>query len=172
MVLPGGTIMARPKFVFSAELASRAQVDLETLDQHGTIQKLRAIIAASKFPISNVAEVLGVASETIWRWARAYDQEGLEGLYPKSRRAKPSKLTLEQKSKVLKWIDECKTPSGSAVHWTLERLRQAIIDQFGVTLGINTIWVWLRKENRKLKVPRPHHYKGSPEAQEAFKKTP
>jgi transposase len=40
---------------------------------------------------------------------------------------------------------------GENVHWTLERLRQAIIEEFGITLGINTIWVWLRRENRKLK---------------------
>jgi len=163
--------MARPKSLFSPELASRAQADLDVLDQHGVVQKLRAIVAASKLPTAAVAEVLGVAAETIWRWAKAYDKNGLEGLYPKSRRAKPSKLTPDQKAEVLAWVDECRAPGGKEVHWTLERLRQAIADHFGVTLGVNTLWVWLRKENRKLKVPRPRHYKGDAEAQEAFKKT-
>lgn len=164
--------MARPKSLFSSELASRAQADLDALDQHGVIQKLRAIVAASKLPAATVSAVLGVAAETIWRWAKAYEKDGLEGLYPKSRRPKPSKLNPNQKAEVLAWVDECKTPDGKAVHWTLERLRQAIADHFGTTLGINTIWVWLRKEDRKLKVPRPRHFKGNAEAQEAFKKTP
>lgn len=164
--------MARPKSLFSPELASRAQADLDVLDQRGIVQKLRAIVAASRLPTETVADVLGVATETIWRWAKAYEHGGLEGLYPKSRRAKPSKLDPEQKAEVLTWIDECRMPDGKMVHWTLERLRQAIADHFGVTLGINTIWVWLRKENRKLKVPRPHHFKGDKEAQETFKKTP
>ena len=163
--------MARPKSLFSPELASRAQADLDVLDQRGIVQKLRAIVAASRLPTETVADVLGVAAETIWRWAKAYENDGVEGLYPKSRQAKPSKLDPEQKAEVLAWIDECRTPDGKTVHWTLERLRQAIADHFGVTLGINTIWVWLRKENRKLKVPRPHHFKGDKEAQEAFKKT-
>jgi len=164
--------MARPKSLFSSELASRAQADLDALDHHGVVQKLRAIVACSKLPVEVVANVLGVAAETIWRWAKAYEKDGLEGLYPKSRRAKPSKLDIEQKTVVLAWIDECRTPEGNPVHWTLERLRQAIADHFGVVLGINTIWVWLRKEARRLKVPRPRHVNGNEKAQEAFKKTP
>jgi transposase len=164
--------MARPKSLFSAELAQRAQKDLNALDQQGVIQKLQAIVAASKLPIATVAEVVGVAAETIWRWAKAYGREGVEGLYQKPRRAKPSKLTPAQKEQVLAWIDEGRTPGGKQVHWTLERLRQEIIDQYGLTLAQNSIWVWLRKENRKPKVPRPRHYQGDPEAQEAFKKTP
>jgi transposase len=164
--------MSRPKSIFSLELAQRAQADIETLDQHGVIGKLRAIIAASKHPVATVAEVLGVASETIWRWAKVYEKEGLPGLYPRSRRGKPSKLDSRKKEEVLAWVDECKMPDGREVHWTLERLRQAIVDHFGVTLGINTIWVWLRKEQRRLKVPRPRHVKGDEEAQAAFKKTP
>lgn len=164
--------MARPKSVFSPELAKRAQADLDALDQHGIIQKLRAIVTASKIPIATVAAVLGVATETIWRWAKAYERGGLEGLAPKKRKAKATKLNSSQKVEVLAWVDECKTHEGRAIHWTLERLRQAIIDHFGIVLGVNTIWVWLRKENRKLKVPRPRHAKGDEQAQEAFKKTP
>ena len=163
--------MGRHKTTFTLELASQAQSDLDALDHHGVIQKLRAIIAVSKNPISTVAEVIGVANETIWRWAKAYEKDGLEGLYPKHKRPKPSILSDEQKCQVLSWIDERKTPEGKDVHWTLERLRQAIEDQFGKTLGINTIWVWLRKEGRKLKVPRPRHYQADQNAQEAFKKT-
>ena len=162
--------MARPKSFFSSELAMRAKADLDALDHHGVIQKLRAIISASKVSTTIVAEVLGVAAETVWRWAKAYGNDGVEGLYPKPRKTKRSKLTPAQKEDVLAWVDERRTPEGKGVHWTLERLRQAIADEFNVTLGINTIWVWLRKENRKIKVPRPKHYKADEVAQEDFKK--
>lgn len=163
--------MARPKSVFSDELAARAQADLKILDQQKVVVKLRAIIAAVKYPVGTVSEILDVTAETIWRWAKSYQKHGLMGLYPKDRTPKPSKLTPEQKAQVLCWVDECKTVKGECVHWTLERLRQSIIDEFGITLGINTIWVWLRRENRKLKVARPRHYEADVQAQEAFKKT-
>jgi transposase len=162
--------MARPKAVFLDELAERARADLETLDQYKVSIKLQAIISAVKYPVGVVAEIIGVAAETVWRWAKTYQKEGLDGLYPKVRAPKPSKLTQAQKDAALAWIDECKTAKGESIHWTLERLRQAMTDEFGVTLGINTIWVWLRQEKRTLRVPRPRHYEADEQAQEDFKK--
>jgi transposase len=145
--------MARPKSVFSEDLAAHAQADLKTLDHHQVVLKLRAIIAAVRYPVGTVAEILNVTAETIWRWAKLYQKYGLEGLSRKAKTPKPSKLAPEQKAQVLRWVDECKTARGETVHWTLERLRGAIAQEFGVTLGLNTIWVWLHKENRKFKVP-------------------
>jgi transposase len=136
--------MARPKSVFSEDLAMRARSDLEHLDRNKITPKLQAIIAATKYPVASVAEIVGVASETIWRWASAYQKDGLKGLYPKTRAPKPSKLNSIQKATVLSWIDTGKTAKGENIHWTLERLRQAISEEFGITLGINTIWVWLK----------------------------
>ena len=59
----------------------RAKADLDALDHHGVIQKLMAIISASKVSTAIVAEVLGVAAETVWRWAKSYGNDGVEGLY-------------------------------------------------------------------------------------------
>jgi len=114
---------------------------------------------------------MGVAAESIWRWAKAYKKNGLEGLYPQPKKPKSSKLAPAQKDDVLAWIDERKNSAGERVHWTLERLQYAIMQEFGVTLSVPSIWVWLRKENRVLKVPRPRHAKADIQAQEAFKKT-
>ena len=165
------TLMARPKSVFTESLAASAKADMVSLEHHKILQKLQAIVAATSFPMEIVAQVMGVAAESIWRWAKAYQKNGLEGLYPQPKKPKPSKLTPAQKDDVLAWIDERKNPAGEQVHWTLERLQYAILQEFGVTLGINTIWVWLRRQNRVLKVPRPRHSKADMQAQEAFKKT-
>ena len=163
--------MARPKSVFSEELAARARADMELLDQHKIIQKLQAIVAASSFPIEIVAQVMGVSAETIWRWAKAYQEQGYEGLYPKPKKPKPSKLTPAQKVEVLAWLDACRNSDGERVHWTLERLQYSIMQEFGVSLVVSSIWVWLRRENRVLKVPQPRHGKADTLAQGAFKKT-
>jgi len=163
--------MARPKAGFLKNLAERAQSDLEIIDNQKIALKLQAIIAMTKHPVETVAEIMGVTAQSIWRWAAVYKENGVEGLYPKPKRPKPSKLTLAQKTETLSWIDTCKTAKGEHTHWTLERLRHAITEEFGITLGINTIWVWLRKEGRKQKVPRPRHYEADREAQEDFKKT-
>ena len=163
--------MARPKTVFSESLAASAKADMASLKHHKILQKLQAIVAATSFPMEIVAQVMGVAAESIWRWAKAYQKNGLEGLYPQPKKPKSSKLTPAQKENVLAWIDERKNPAGEQVHWTLERLQYAILQEFGVTLSIPSIWSWLRRENRALKVPRPQYAKADIQAQEAFKKT-
>ena len=163
--------MARPKLVFSESLAAKAKADMKLLDHPKILQKLQAIVAASSFPVETVAQVMGVSAETIWRWAKTYQQQGHEGLYPKPKKPKPSKLMPAQKAEVLAWLDERRNSAGERVHWTLERLQYSIMQEFGVNLVISSIWVWLRRENRVLKVPRPQHGKADTLAQEAFKKT-
>jgi hypothetical protein len=74
--------MARPKVVFSGDLATSAKADMDLLDNHRILQKLQAIVATASWPIETVAQVMGVAAETIWRWAKAYQNHGLNGLYP------------------------------------------------------------------------------------------
>jgi len=164
--------MARPKSVFLEDLAANAKADMALLDHHKILQKLQAIVAAASFPIETVAQVMGVAAETIWRWAKVYQKSGLEGLYPKPKKPKPSKLTTSQKDEVLAWLDARKNSAGEQVHWTLERLQYSIMQEYCVTLGITSIWTWLRREKRVLKVPRPQHTKADIQAQDAFKKTP
>jgi putative transposase len=164
--------MGRPKAAFMEALAERARSDLRTVDAQGIAVKLKAVIAASKHKVGDVADIMGVGKQSVCRWAKAYREEGLEGLRPKPKKPKPSKLSDEQKAQALEWIDGAKAPDGRHAHWTLEKLRQAFIDKFEVALTVNAIWEWLRKEGRKLKVPRPKHYKADGAAQEAFKKKP
>jgi len=144
----------RPKVVFTEELAAQALADLEVETHPKVIKKLQAIASAAKYPVTVVADISHVSTQTLREWAHAYKVNGLSGLYPKVYTARATKLSRAQKDEILKWVDECRTPQGEITHWTLDRLRSAINETFGITLGINTIWVWLRKENRKLKAPR------------------
>jgi transposase len=160
--------MAKAKGEYIVSLAEQAQADLEKIKIHKVVVKLKAISAIAKFPAEVVAEVMDVAVQTVWRWVAAYKKDGLDGLYPKPKRPKPSKLNPEQKAIVLSWLDNEKTPEGENTHWTLSHLRHAITEEFGVVLGINTIWVWLRKEGLKLKVPRLRHHSADVQAQKDF----
>jgi len=162
--------MGRPKSVFSEALAARALADLGRHPGHRVAMKLKAIAAAAKHPVACVAEVMGVAAETVWRWAVAYGEGGEAALGPKPKRGKPSKLTEGQKAAVLSWLAEGRTAKGDAAHWTLEGLRLAIAEEYDVTLGTTTIWTWLRKNGWRQKAPRPRHCKADGQAQADFKK--
>lgn len=162
--------MARPKSSYLKPLAAKALADLKALDKGGVAQKLRAIVCAAKHPLEAVAEMAGVAKQTVHRWVESYRLHGVDGLRPKPKKPKPSKLSTEQKAAVLSWLGSGKTPGGKPVHWTLEGLGAAILGEFGITMGASTIWAWLHKERWKPKVPRPRHHSADAEAQAEFKK--
>jgi len=146
--------MARPKSLFTMELAERAKADLEVLDRDLVILKLHAIAAASRRPVAVVADLHGVAPETVWRWATAYAKDGLDGLRRKRWGPRSSKLNAEQKATVLSWLKAGETAKGEPVHWTLDSIRAAIAEEFNVSLARNSIWVWLRKEGWRPKVSK------------------
>jgi transposase len=162
--------MARPKTVFTKELAERAEADLRGIDRDMVAVKLNAISAASRQPVASVADSRGVSPETVWRWATAYAGGGSDGLRRRQWGPRPSKLGAAQKAAVLSWLDGGRTAAGEEAHWTLERLRAAIRDEFGVELGVNTVWVWLRKEGFGQLTPRPRHHQADAAAQGEFKK--
>jgi len=162
--------MGRAKKVFTEELAERAEADMRALDRDGVVQKLKAIAAAARLPVEVAAGAHFVAAETVWRWAVAYARDGLDGLRPKPKRPRPSKLGAAQKAAVLSWLGAGETAGGEPVHWTLEGLRAAIADEFGVALCPAAIWAWLRKEGWGQRVPRPRHHKADRAAQDEFKK--
>jgi len=162
--------MARPKAQFMRKLAERALADLDAVELRGLEVKLKAIAAAATHPVATVADIMGVTAQTVLRWVGDYREGGIEGLQRKAKAPRPSKLSPKQKAAAISWLRAGKTPGGRPAHWTIDRLRAAISEEFGVTLGRNTIWVWLRKEGWRPKVPRPRHHKADTDAQAEFKK--
>jgi transposase len=142
--------MARPKPVFTEELAGRAEADTGAPDGGGAVQKPKATAAVARLP----AEAAG----TVQRWAVAYARDGVAGPRRKGDGPRPSKLDAGQRATVLSWLEMEKTAKGEVVHWTLEGLRAAIAGEFGVGICANAIWVWLRKEGWRQKVPRPRRH--------------
>jgi len=162
--------MARPKAQFMKKLAERARADLDAVELRGLEVKLKAIAAAATHPLATVADIMGVTAQTVLRWVDLYRGGGVDGLQRRAKAPKPSKLSPKQKAAAISWLRGGKTPDGRPTHWTIDRLRAAIEEEFGVALGRNTIWVWLRKGGWKPKVPRPRHHKADPAAQAEFKK--
>jgi transposase len=162
--------MARPKAADIAEIAKRAKEDLAAYDSRGAAVKLKAIMATADLPVATVAQVMATTLQTVLRWVRAYREGGVDALLPRPKRPRRPKLSADQRAAVLSWLDSESTASGEPVHWTLDGLRAAIAEEFGVTLARSAIWKWLRKEGRKPKVPRPRHHLADADAQAAFKK--
>lgn len=100
---------------------------------------------------SRIAEVLGVTRGAVSQWLKRWREHGKEALLHKKISKKPSKLTLEQKKKLLALLQEGPEAFGyQGQIWTQARVCALIEKNFGVKYNVNYIssllkqlkWSW------------------------------
>lgn len=96
---------------------------------------------------------------------------GLTGLYDRPKGHPQKCLKAQHEKQIKKWLDQTKGPHGGPFHWTIDKLKVAIEDQFGVVLSRSWVGVLVHQWGFRSKVPRPKHAGSDQAAQQAFKKT-
>src|SRR2546430_946601 len=110
---------------------------------------------------SDVAEMLGVARETVSRWWTAYQSEGLDGL-PDARTGRPlgwgRPLSDEQGAHIQALIDH-NSPADLGIQAPL-RSRAAVRDlinkEFGIDMPLRTVGLYLKRWGYTAKKPSRH----------------
>ena len=100
---------------------------------------------------AEVARWVEVSRQSVMRWSREFEKDGLRGLRRASRIGRPPGLSdrdLEQLAERLKT-----EPAGSALRshrWTLQRVGALIQREFGVRLAPSSVWRTLQRMGRKV----------------------
>jgi len=162
--------MARPKEIVDQELINAAKAELQKNAGHRIYLRLLAIARSGDYPLTEVAAFCGVSRGTVWRWIKRFRKGGVEGLFDRPKGHNPSKLQEKHRRQIARWLEKGKDSRGRPVHWTLEKLRQEIAQQFGIQISVMPLWLHLQKMGFRQKVPRPLHTGADPLRQEAFKK--
>lgn len=122
--------------------------------------RLRALRACELgFSQTGVADVLGVARETVARWWAAYTHGGLDAL-PGDRTGRPlgSGRTLDdEQARRLQQLIDTHTPDQlgiAAALWTRRAVRDLIQRQFGFWMPLRTVGEYLRRWGYTPKRPR------------------
>src|SRR3954453_21029396 len=121
--------------------------------------RLRALRACEMgYTESEVAEMLGVARETVSRWWSAYQAHGLDGL-PGERTGRPPgsgrTLTDEQGDHIQRLIDE-NTPAKLGVEsplWSRGAVRDLIHEEYDIWMPVRTVGECLRRWGYTAKKP-------------------
>ena len=120
------------------------------------------------FSESDVADLLGVARETVSRWWSAYRGAGLDGL-PHERSGRPvgSGRTLSDvQAAHLQQILDSRTPEEVGVPaplWNRRAVRDLIRQQYGILMPVRTVGAYLRRWGYTLKSPQRHSRDQDPE---------
>lgn len=162
--------MARIQQVVDKELVKKAEKELKRFRHHKIYMRLLMIVQAGRMTITDVAQLYDVSRRTVYRWITRFRERGVEGLFDQPRGHNPSKLNQTHKEKIAQWLSSGKNEQGERVHWTLERLRLEIKEQFDISISVMPLWRHVRRMGFRMKVPRPVHKKSDPKEQELFKK--
>jgi putative transposase len=154
----------------SKETAEQASEALLGIKESQLVIKLQAIISCANHHVETVSSVIGKDRVTVWRWIRAFKENGVDGLMDKPKGHNPSKLNEEQKKQIAIWLDTGKNFQGEPIHWTLKKLSMTIEEEYGIKLTKTPLWITIQSMGFRQKVPRPTHTGADKEKQNAFKK--
>ena len=148
-----------------------AEKDLEAVPYSKVSMRLLAIIGAGRGKqLKEIASLMLVSRQCVADWIRKYKNDGIDGLYnnPKGHRIK--RLTPQQEKQIQGWLDRGESPQGAPYHWTMDKIKAAIEERFGVILSRSRVGYLVQEWGFSPKVPRPRHAGSDKAAQEAFKK--
>jgi transposase len=131
--------------------------------------RLRAVNGcALGFRETDVAELLGVARETVCRWWAAYSAGGLDTL-PQQRRGRPvgsGRLLTEEQGRYLQDLIDHHSPEAlgiAAPLWTRRAVRDLIRQEFDLNLAERTVGQYLERWGYTAKRPRRHARQQDPD---------
>ena len=113
---------------------------MQQVPDYRVVIKLKAIVSSRTYPIKEVAEVFGIARQTLGNWIPAYRKQGVMGLVDKPRGHRLSKLSPAQCAEAGRRLEHAQSPDGQPCHLTLEAVHHANAVRWGVPLGITQKW--------------------------------
>lgn len=114
-------------------------------------------------PISDIIKKHAISQATVYRWAKQWNEEGIEGLKRKEGSKRPSKLTDEQFIILDKVIQERELKTAKEVQYVIESL-------FGVKYSIRQVQRIMKKLDYAYTKPYPIYAEMPENAKSELKK--
>lgn len=115
-----------------------------------------------------IAEVVGVSLSTVNRAHMAFDSGGLKALRPKPSGGRINEnMTWDEEKALLNRFAEV---AGAGQMLNIHELKAAYEEAIGHPTSNSTVYALLERHGWRKIMPRPHHPKRNPKAQEEFKK--
>ena len=146
--------------------------DLKTLKELERRRRLAAELLRRGVPPAEVARWVESSRQSVLRWSRLLEQEGLRGLRRATRIGRPPVLTDRQLEQLARRLRAETLAAGySRRMWTLARIGVLIQREFGVRLAASSVWRTLQRMGWSVQHPAPRALQQNPAAVMQWKKT-
>ncbi|MGG1519020.1 helix-turn-helix domain-containing protein [Paenibacillus oryzisoli] len=99
--------------------------------------KLKAILYKNN-GLSNkqIAEELGVSTETVRRWIQNFNNQGFKALEEKERSGRPASLTPKQEEKIISLLEKHPITEGyRGSRWSIKMVQETVLKKFNIRLS-------------------------------------
>ena len=116
-----------------------------------------------------IAKIVRCNAETVRRWIKRYNVEGLNGLFDAPRPGQPTKVTAVYKEKLLTIVRQKPRALDLPFSvWTLARLVDYLAEETGIRVSTETVRLYLKEND--IVFSRPQHHVSSPDPEYKVKK--
>src|ERR1017187_617980 len=120
--------------------------DLESLQELEQRRRLAADLLRRGLRPAEVARRVDASRQSVLRWGRRLEQDGIRGLRRAGRGGRPPVLTDGQLEALAKQLKAGSLAAGYATEmWTLPRIGALIEREFGVRLAASSVWRTLQR---------------------------
>ncbi len=127
------------------------------------------LAAEQQLTAAAIAAIVRESEETVRRWLKRYQAEGIAGWHDQPRGGAPAKVTAAYREQVLYAVRRRPRSLDQPYSlWTLQRLADYLAEQTGIRVGDEAVRLDLKAAG--IVLSRPQHTITSPDPQYALKK--
>jgi len=127
------------------------------------------LAAEEKMTAPEIAKIVRKNDQTVRRWIKRFNTEGIRGLYDAPRTGSPGKTTSEYQERLLTIVRQRpRSLEQPYSMWTLERLADFMAEETGIRVSYETVRRILKKNG--ITFSRPQHTISSPDPDYLVKK--
>jgi len=152
------------------ELTSLDKLYHKTKDARIRTRVQMVLLAAEeKMTAPEIAKIVRKNDQTVRRWIKRFNTEGIRGLYDAPRTGSPGKTTSEYQERLLTIVRQRpRSLEQPYSMWTLERLADFMAEETGIRVSYETVRRILKKNG--ITFSRPQHTISSPDPDYLVKK--
>lgn len=146
--------------------------DLETLKELEQRRRLAGELLRQGVQPAEVARWVASSRQSVMRWSRLLERDGLRGLRRAGRIGRPPSLTDRQLERLAKLLKAGSVAAGYATEmWELPRIGALIRREFGVRLAVSSVWRTLQRMGWSVQRPTSRDRQQNPAGVMRWKQT-